>query len=104
MAEDGLAPDLQFGEFCWWYFTNRTAENPNGGMAYFHEEITAAAQAALGRPLHLFTRPRRRPGRERWRRRRSSSAAGCAIMWRRWPPTCARSIRRRSSRCCFHST
>ncbi|HSB13490.1 MAG TPA: hypothetical protein VLE22_03465 [Bryobacteraceae bacterium] len=62
MAEEGLTPELQFGEFCWWYFTNRTAENPNGGMAYFHEEITAAAQAALGRPLYLFSDPDDDPG------------------------------------------
>jgi len=57
MAEALMVPNLQCGEFCWWYFTNRTEANPNGGMAYYDSETAAAAQSALGRPLHLFTGP-----------------------------------------------
>jgi len=57
MADAGLTPDLQCGEFTWWYFTNRTALHPAGGMAYYDSETAAAAQAALGRPLHVFTGP-----------------------------------------------
>ncbi|HVV44079.1 MAG TPA: hypothetical protein VHC72_02710, partial [Bryobacteraceae bacterium] len=46
----GLVPGLQFGEFLWWYFAD-----PNGsGMAFYDDETVAAAQAALGRPLHTF--------------------------------------------------
>jgi hypothetical protein len=62
MAEAGLAPDLQCGEFTWWYFTNRSAANPSGGMGYYDSETAAAAQAALGRPLHVFTGPNDDPG------------------------------------------
>ncbi len=50
-AGAGCIPCLQFGEFLWWYF-----EKPGGGMAYYDTETTAAALAALGRPLHVFTR------------------------------------------------
>jgi hypothetical protein len=62
MAAAGLAPSLQCGEFCWWYFTNRTEERPGGGMAYYDEATAAAAQAALGRPLHVFGAPTGDPG------------------------------------------
>ncbi len=57
MAEAGLTPCLQFGEFCWWYFTNRSAERPYGGMAYHDAETEAEAQTALGRSLHVFEGP-----------------------------------------------
>jgi hypothetical protein len=57
MSAAGLTPDLQCGEFTWWYFTSRDAANPEGGMAYYDDETAAAAHAALGRPLHLFTSP-----------------------------------------------
>jgi hypothetical protein len=57
MRDAGLAPSLQFGEFCWWYFTNLREDNPGGGMGYYDEETEAAAQTALGRPLHLFSSP-----------------------------------------------
>jgi hypothetical protein len=54
----GLTPNVQFGEYLWWYFTNYSATtNPNGGMAYFDAGTVAAAQAALGRPLHKFIDP-----------------------------------------------
>ena len=53
----GLVPALQCGEFTWWYFTDYTAANPGGGMAYYDAETTAAAQAALGRPLAVFQTP-----------------------------------------------
>lgn len=45
----GLKPHVQFGEFCWWYFPKQ-----NSGMAFYDDETKSAAQAALGRPLHVF--------------------------------------------------
>lgn len=54
MQQAGLPPDLQFGEFTWWYFSNWSAANPDGGMAYYDAETREAAQAALGRPLAVF--------------------------------------------------
>ncbi len=51
-AAAGLTPCLQYGEFLWWYFANT-----GGGMAYYDAETAAAAVAALGRPLHVFTAP-----------------------------------------------
>jgi hypothetical protein len=57
MRDAGLVPNLQFGEFCWWYFTNFSHDNLGGGMGYYDEETEAAALTALGRPLHLFTSP-----------------------------------------------
>ena len=57
MRDAGLVPSLQFGEFCWWYFTNFSQDNLDGGMGYYDDEAQAAALAALGRPLHVFTSP-----------------------------------------------
>lgn len=57
MAAAGLAPRLQMGEFTWWYFTNFSEANPDGGMAYYDSETRAAALAALGRELHVFRSP-----------------------------------------------
>ncbi len=57
----GLIPDIQCGEFCWWYFTNKTPQNSSGGMAFYDSATRAAAQAALGRPLHLFVAPTDNP-------------------------------------------
>jgi hypothetical protein len=54
MLAAGQTPDLQFGEFTWWYFSNWTPAQPAGGMAYYDSETAGAAQAALGRPLALF--------------------------------------------------
>jgi hypothetical protein len=49
-AAAGLTPAVQYGEFLWWY-----VPDPAGsGMAYYDAETTAAAQSALGRPLHTF--------------------------------------------------
>jgi hypothetical protein len=48
----GLTPNVQYGEFLWWYFAG-----PNGGMAYYDDETMAAAQTALGRPLTVFNTP-----------------------------------------------
>jgi hypothetical protein len=45
---------VQFGEYCWWYFPS--ASN-NGSMAMYDSETRAAAQAALGRPIHTFVTP-----------------------------------------------
>ncbi|MBI5086899.1 MAG: hypothetical protein HZB13_20165 [Acidobacteria bacterium] len=57
MAAAGLTPDLQCGEFCWWYFTNWSQANPAGGMGYYDSDTSSAAQAALGRPLWTFRSP-----------------------------------------------
>lgn len=62
MDEAGLTCSLQCGEFCWWYFTNWSASHPEGGMAYYDAETQAAAQSALGRPLHVFRQPTDDPG------------------------------------------
>lgn len=62
MAAQGLTPELQCGEFTWWYFTNHSGANPEGGMAYYDAETAGAAQAALGRPLHPFRTPDDDPG------------------------------------------
>ena len=49
-AAAGLTPSVQYGEFLWWYIAD-----PNGsGMGYYDDETVAAAQTALGRPLHTF--------------------------------------------------
>lgn len=61
MAEAGLTPSLQCGEFCWWYFSNWKETNPQGGMAFFDAGTLAAAQATLGRPLHVFRQPTDEP-------------------------------------------
>jgi hypothetical protein len=54
----GMTPNVQFGEYLWWYFTNYSASaNPNGGMAFYDAATSAAASAALGRPLHKFIDP-----------------------------------------------
>lgn len=47
----GLRPVLQFGEFLWWFFPNAA------GMGFYDSATRAAADAALGRPLHVFTGP-----------------------------------------------
>jgi hypothetical protein len=57
MDSAGLRPSIQFGEFLWWFFTNKTASNPGGGMAFYHPTIAAAAQTMLGRPLQRFNLP-----------------------------------------------
>lgn len=49
----GLPPYVQYGEFLWWYF----ADPAGSGMAYYDPETNAAAQTALGRPLHNFLTP-----------------------------------------------
>lgn len=56
MAEAGLRPGLQFGEFTWWYFASAA------GMAYYDDETKGAAEAALGRPLRAFMGPNDDPG------------------------------------------
>lgn len=53
----GLTPDVQFGEFCWWYFSNYSPQNQDGGMAFYDAGAQAAALNALGRPLHRFLSP-----------------------------------------------
>jgi hypothetical protein len=55
----GLTPELQFGEFLWWYFSNYSDTNRDGGMAYYDAFTSAAALDAsgLGRPLAIFRTP-----------------------------------------------
>ncbi len=61
-AAAGLTPNLQFGEFLWWFFTNYNAtSNPNGGMAFYDSETAALALTTLGRPLHRFLGPNDSP-------------------------------------------
>ena len=55
MAEVGLTPRLQLGEFLWWFFSNQTVSG--GGMAYYDDETKALALGSLGRPLHTFLQP-----------------------------------------------
>ncbi len=57
MSAAGLTPDLQMGEFTWWYFTNRNQDYPLGGMAYYDAATEAAARKELGRPLYRFVGP-----------------------------------------------
>jgi hypothetical protein len=56
MLAAGLTPEVQFGEFLWWFFAS------TAGMAYYDAETAAAALAALGRPLHTFLTPEDDPG------------------------------------------
>ncbi len=60
-AAAGLTPAVQFGEMLWWFFTNYSAANPGGGMAFYDDDTKAAAQAALGRPLAIFRTPTDEP-------------------------------------------
>ena len=46
----GLTPSVQYGEFLWWY----QVDPAGSGMGYYDSETAAAAQTALGRPLHTF--------------------------------------------------
>ncbi len=62
MAAAGLTPELQCGEFTWWYFSNYNAQADEGGMGFYDGETAAAAEAALGRPLFVFRRPVDDPG------------------------------------------
>ena len=55
MVSAGQVPALQTGEYLWWFFNNPS------GMGFYHPEIRAAAQAALGRPLHEFRKPTDNP-------------------------------------------
>jgi len=48
MDAAGLVPNLQFGEFCWWYFP------AGGGMGFYDDETKSLAQSALGRDLYVF--------------------------------------------------
>ncbi len=45
----GLVPNLQFGEFLWWFFAGPS------GMGFYDDETLAAATTALGRSLHIFS-------------------------------------------------
>lgn len=55
MSTAGLVPQVQFGEFLWWFFANAS------GMAYRDAETLAAAAIALGRPLYTFLTPNDNP-------------------------------------------
>lgn len=50
-ATAGLTPEVQCGEFLWWFFNNVS------GMAYYDAATAAAAAIALGHPLHSFLTP-----------------------------------------------
>jgi hypothetical protein len=55
----GLTPWLQFGEVLWWFFDWCTSTSDGhhieAGMAYYDANTSAAAQAALGRALAMFS-------------------------------------------------
>ncbi len=53
MSAAGLVPNLQFGEYSWWYFKSAV----DGSMALYDSDTQFAAQMALGRPLALFNDP-----------------------------------------------
>lgn len=55
-AAAGLTPSLQCGEFLWWFFpyVDKTGAV---SMAYYDDATAAAAETALGRPMHIFTSP-----------------------------------------------
>ena len=61
MQAAGVTPRLQMGEFLWWFFTNYSTQNSDGGMAFYDPETAQAALTALGRPLHLFRHPTDNP-------------------------------------------
>lgn len=46
----GLTPEIQFGEYCWWYFPSEDGAS----MAFYDDDTRAAAETALGRPLARF--------------------------------------------------
>lgn len=53
MNTAGLVPELQCGEFLWWFFPGNSPTDTHG-MAYYDAETSAAALIALGRALHTF--------------------------------------------------
>lgn len=53
MADAGLRPEIQFGEFCWWYFRS----DVDGSMALYDTDTREAAEHSLGRRLVKFTDP-----------------------------------------------
>jgi hypothetical protein len=57
MANASVTPNLQCGEFLWWFFSNYSDKNLDGGMGYYHPEVRTDAQAALGHPLIGFVLP-----------------------------------------------
>jgi hypothetical protein len=61
MESAGVTPNLQFGEFCWWYFNwhtdPQTGARIDGGMAFYDDDTQSAALAALGQPLRSFLTP-----------------------------------------------
>jgi hypothetical protein len=61
-AAAGLAVNLQFGEFLWWFFQEGGAFAGGTGMAYYDDATSAAATSDLDRDLHLFLTPDDDPG------------------------------------------
>jgi hypothetical protein len=53
MSASSLPVNLQFGEYCWWYFASKN----DGSMAFYDADTMGAAQVALGRSLALFSGP-----------------------------------------------
>ena len=50
MNDAGLTPEIQFGEYCWWYFPS----DDGSSMAFYDDDTREAAEEALERPLALF--------------------------------------------------
>ena len=65
MSAAGVTPEIQFGEFCWWYFNwydvPATGERVLAGMAFYDDETQADAEAALQNPLRRFLAPTEDP-------------------------------------------
>ena len=65
MSAAGLTPNVQFGEFLWWFFnayTNDQKVRVEAGMAYYDAETKNAADKALRQPLYSFQSPTDDPG------------------------------------------
>lgn len=57
-SDAGLTPDVQYGEFLWWY----SADPAGSGMPYYDDDTAAAALSALGRALYTFLTTTDDPG------------------------------------------
>jgi hypothetical protein len=55
MAEAGLTPNLQFGEYLWWFHTQK--DNTEPGMAFYDRDTAEEAGRLLRRQLTTFNHP-----------------------------------------------